>query len=191
MPWDPYFRSYFRLWQTFLHLRLRTFDFFEIPAWIFLQSSRTACNFRPLCPWTRGKLVQKIKSELLGIFLVRSGAAPLTSSADGGRRPLAPLGPQRECQEHSGEVSQQQQPQVWPLTHFCWKKSLICLEGKLLTPHRGNTIIFCSSQQLHRLRLGPLKGFLSWYGALQGPSSRLVRCFWNYRDKRTPSGLLR
>ena len=42
VPWDPYFRYYFRLWQTFLHLRLRTFDFFEIPAWIFLPSVRTA-----------------------------------------------------------------------------------------------------------------------------------------------------
>ena len=43
---------------------------------------------------------------------------------------------------------------------FC-KKSLICLEGKLMTPHRGNTILFRSSQQLPRLRLGPSKGFLS------------------------------
>ena len=42
MPWDPYFRYYFRLGQTFLHLRLRTFDFFEIPAWVFLPSVRTA-----------------------------------------------------------------------------------------------------------------------------------------------------
>ena len=43
---------------------------------------------------------------------------------------------------------------------FC-KKSLICLEGKSMTPHRGNAILFCSSQQLPRLRLGPSKGFLS------------------------------
>ena len=55
--------------------------------------------------------------------------------------------------------------QVWPLTHFflfpfC-KNSLICLEGKSMTPHRGNTILFRSSQQLPRLRLGPSKGFLS------------------------------
>ena len=39
------------------------------------------------------------------------------------------------------------------------KKSLICLEGKSITPHHGNTILFRSSQQLPRLRLGPLKGF--------------------------------
>ena len=37
----------------------------------------------------------------------------------------------------------QQQQQVWPLTHFflfpfC-KNSLICLEGKSMTPLRGNT----------------------------------------------------
>ena len=55
--------------------------------------------------------------------------------------------------------------QVWPLTQFFpfpfRKKSLICLEGKSMTPHRGNTILFCSSQQLPRLRLGPSKGFLS------------------------------
>ena len=55
--------------------------------------------------------------------------------------------------------------QVWPLTQFflfpfC-ENSLICLEGKSMTPHRGNTILFRSSQQLPRLRLGPSKGFLS------------------------------
>ena len=71
--------------------------------------------------------------------------------------------------------------QVWPLTQFflfpfC-ENSLICLEGKSMTPHRGNTILFCSSQQLPRLRLGP--------------SPRLVRYFRNDRDTRTPSGVLR
>ena len=64
------------------------------------------------------------------------------------------------------------------------KKSLICLEGKSMTPHRGNTILFCSPQQLPRLRLGPLKGCLNWHGALTGPSTRLVRCFRNYRGSR-------
>ena len=56
-----------------------------------------------------------------------------------------------------------------------------------MTP-RGNTILFRSSQQLPHLRLGPLKGFLSWHGALQGPSTRLVCCFRNYT--RTPSDVL-
>ena len=78
---------------------------------------------------------------------------------------------------------------------FFWflfvKKSLICLEGKSMTPRRGNTIPFRSSQQLPRLRLRPLKGFLSWHGALQGPSTRLVCCFRNYRETRTPSGVPR
>ena len=43
---------------------------------------------------------------------------------------------------------------------FC-EKSLISLEGKSMTPHWGNTILFRSSQQLPGLRLGPSKGFLS------------------------------
>ena len=56
--------------------------------------------------------------------------------------------------------------QVWPLTQlfsvsFFVKKSLICLEGKSMTLLQGNTILFRSSQQLPRLRLGPSKGFLS------------------------------
>ena len=42
-----------------------------------------------------------------------------------------------------------------------------------MTPHRGNTILFRSSQHLPRLRLRPFKGFLSWHGALLGPSTRL------------------
>ena len=44
-----------------------------------------------------------------------------------------------------------------------------------MTPHRVNTILLRSSKQLPRLRLGP--------------STRLVRCFRNYRDTRTPSGV--
>ena len=43
---------------------------------------------------------------------------------------------------------------------FC-ENSLICLEGKSMTPLRGNSILFRSSQQLPPLRLGPLKGLLS------------------------------
>ena len=41
------------------------------------------------------------------------------------------------------------------------KISLIGQEGKSVTPRQGNTILSCSSQQRPRLRLGPLKGFLS------------------------------
>ena len=58
-----------------------------------------------------------------------------------------------------------------------------------MTPYRGNTILFRSSQQLPCLRLRPSKGFLSWHSALLGPSTRLVRCFRIYRDTRTPSGM--
>ena len=55
--------------------------------------------------------------------------------------------------------------QVWPQTQFFLfpfgENSLICLEGKSMTPHQENTILFRSSQQLPRLSLGPSKGFLS------------------------------
>ena len=66
---------------------------------------------------------------------------------------------------HSAELTLGHLDQVCPLTQFfllpfC-ENSLICLEGKSMTPHRGNTILFRSSQQLPRLRLGPSKGFLS------------------------------
>ena len=57
-----------------------------------------------------------------------------------------------------------------------------------MTPHRRNTSLFRSSQQLPRLRLEPLKGFLSRHGAFQGTSTRLVRCFRNYKD--TVTGVL-
>ena len=44
------------------------------------------------------------------------------------------------------------------LFRFC-ENSSICLEGKSMTPHWGNTILFRPSQQLPRLRLRPLKVF--------------------------------
>ena len=53
----------------------------------------------------------------------------------------------------------------------------------------GNTFLFCSYKQLPRLRLGPLKGFLSWHGAVQGPWNCLVCCVQNYRESRTMSGV--
>ena len=42
-----------------------------------------------------------------------------------------------------------------------------------------HAILFCSSQQLPHLHLGPLKGFLSWHGAFNGPSTRRVCYFQN------------
>ena len=39
------------------------------------------------------------------------------------------------------------------------------------------------------LRVGPLKGFLSWQGDHQGPSACLVHYFRNYRNTRIPSGV--
>ena len=38
-----------------------------------------------------------------------------------------------------------------------------------MNPHRAKYLF--SSQQLPRLSLGPLEGFLSFHGALQGPST--------------------
>ena len=65
--------------------------------------------------------------------------------------------------------------EVWTLIQFFlfpfFKKSLICLEGKSMTPCQGITILFRSSQQLLRLRL--------------------VRCFRNYRGTMKPSGVPR
>ena len=43
---------------------------------------------------------------------------------------------------------------IFFLFPFC-ENSLICLEGKSMTPHRGNPILFRSSQQLPGLRLDP------------------------------------
>ena len=71
-----------------------------------------------------------------------------------------------------------------------FEAKLICLEGKSMPPHLVNTIHFSSFQQLPRLRLGQLKSFLSWRSTLKGPSTRLLRFFWNNRDTKTPSGVL-
>ena len=72
----------------------------------------------------------------------------------------------KEKADGTGSRTPSGKKQVWPPTQFFSvsffvKKSLICLEGKSMTPHRGNTILFRSSQQLPRLHLGPSKGFLS------------------------------
>ena len=46
--------------------------------------------------------------------------------------------------------------------------------------------IFCSSQQLFPLGLGPLKGFLCWHctAVLRCRQPRLVHCFWNFRHTK-------
>ena len=41
------------------------------------------------------------------------------------------------------------------------KESMVCRKGKLMNPCWGNTIPFCSSNQLPCLGLRPMKGFLS------------------------------
>ena len=60
-----------------------------------------------------------------------------------------------------------------------------------MTPRKKNAIFFRSSQQLSCLSLRPTKGFLSWHSALQGPSTRFVRCVCNSRETRTLSGVAR
>ena len=50
MLWDPYFRHYLSFWHAFLHLRLRTLDFFEILAWIFLLKIRSAYTLPHCAP---------------------------------------------------------------------------------------------------------------------------------------------
>ena len=83
-------------------------------------------------------------------------------------------------------------PQVWSLTHFflisCCKKSLVCQEGKSMTPRQEKTYLLRFFQQLPRLCLRPLWGFLSWHGSLQGPSACFIGCFRNYRNTRTQPG---
>ena len=72
---------------------------------------------------------------------------------------------QKDYEEKIGVLTRQVN-QVWPpnSTFFCFlfrETSLICQEGKSMTLCQGNTNLFRSSQQLPRLRLGTLKGFLS------------------------------
>ena len=62
-----------------------------------------------------------------------------------------------------------------------------------MTPHRGNTILCSSSQELPRLRLRPLKGAMSARKAIwcpsRGPhlSKRLSDLKQNGTQKKTPS----
>ena len=99
-------------------------------------------------------------------------------------------------QMYGEEQAELRSLQVWTLTQifFCFvfvKTHWFAWRANQLPLHRGNTVLFRSSQQLPRLRLGPLKGFLSWHCALHGHSTCLARCFQNYRDTRTLSDVLR
>ena len=65
------------------------------------------------------------------------------------------------------------------------KKLLIYLESKAMTSDQGNAFLFSSSQQLPSYSLGPMKGFLSWQGTLQGPSTTtraMLPELWRYKD---------
>ena len=101
----------------------------------------------------------------------KGAAAKGASSSDESGGGPKPFEPKVEVKAEAGLTTKSHF-----LFPFC-ENSLICLEGKSMTPHRENSILFRSSQQLPRLHLGP--------------STHLVRCFRNYRDTRTPSGVLR
>ena len=78
----------------------------------------------------------------------------------------------------------------WPITifflfPFC-QQSLICLEGKLITPYEGNTILFRSSQQLSRLRLRTLEGLLEQTQCSSNTLDSPRVLVLNFRDTRTP-----
>ena len=64
-------------------------------------------------------------------------------------------------------------------------KSLICLVGKSMAPHRGNTILF----SLYFLRPKPPQGFWADTAPFKSPQPYLVHCFWNYRDIRLPTSV--
>ena len=101
---------------------------------------------------------------------LRTGTSTFTTSAPSGPAPC-PSGSGRSRSRRSTSPSGTSDSTfAWPpglLRHsifsvsFLCKKSLICLEGKSMTPHWGNTLLYRSSQQLPRLCLRPLKGFLS------------------------------
>ena len=98
----------------------------------------------------------------------------------------------------------------WPVPGmtrtFSWRPVFqVCLLTQLLYVYFLYEIIDLSGGQMYDPLVGetlfyfvPLsnsfvsvsEGFLSWHSALQEPPSRLMRCFWNYRETRTPSGVL-
>ena len=74
--------------------------------------------------------------------------------------------PSRQHQHRVAAYARRLSNQVWPLTlffsvSFLVKKIIDLPGGQINYTSWGNTILFRSSQQLPRLRLGPLKGFLS------------------------------
>ena len=84
--------------------------------------------------------------------------------------------------------------QVLPVTQsfsvcFLEKKSFICWEGKSMPLIREDFFLFHSSQQLHCLGPGPLKGFMSCHSLLRGPLTLSYHYFRNFRDARAPSGV--
>ena len=70
MPWYPYFGYYLLLWQTFLYLRPRTFDFFQNPSLHIFAVSQKCIHFAPLCcVFNVKKLEQKVEVYLTAQYI--------------------------------------------------------------------------------------------------------------------------
>ena len=99
-----------------------------------------------------------VKSQQNRIELVtRPGKS---SSFNGSSSTIWPSTPATTTSQHSTpgtSTSGLTQPTHFFLFPF-YKKSLICVEGKSLTPHRGKTTLFRSSQQLPCLLSRTLEG---------------------------------
>ena len=71
----------------------------------------------------------------------------------------------KEKADGTGSRTPSGKKQVWPPTQFFsvsfFVKKNHRFACKSMTPNRGNAFLFHFSRQLPRLRLGPLKGFLS------------------------------
>ena len=99
--------------------------------------------------------------------------------------------------KESWQVSTDPTPlQVCSLTQFffflfCLKNHWLACVAWINDPSSGRSGLLCSSKQLPCLSLSPLKGFLNWHGTVQGSSTCLMRCFQDYSEKRTPSGVSR
>ena len=94
-------------------------------------------------------------------------AAIQVDQSDPNKWQMVPTSIQQAVIQQTVQVPQAPTQQVWALTQFfflfAFCEKIIYLPRKQINDplSRGNIFLFHSSQQLPRLRLGPLKGFLS------------------------------
>ena len=122
---------------------------------IFWSSISTPSDRRPFAPPTSSSSCPRWRSPTSS-GSSRGRSQPLSSKTDSRGFPST----WTTCRNTCAGIRSRQLTQFFPVSFFV-KKSLICLEGKSMTPQRGNTFLFCSSQQLPCLRLRPLKSFFS------------------------------